>query len=134
MARWDDLHRAIEAKDSEGAERIWLELVESDPDAIDRFVAASQRLAAQQGGKREAGILLWMLAESLKEKKKDRELVRVLGQLARTGPDDGSIRTALLEAARRAYADRSDLEGLLEKSGVAHGPSAELAAQCTALE
>jgi transcription elongation factor GreA len=134
MARWDDLHRAIEAKDSEGAERIWLELIESDPEAIDRFLTASRAMAAQQGGKREAGILLWMLAESLKEKGKDRVLVRVLGQLARTGPDDGSIRTGLIEACRRAYPERADLEGLLEKSGVLHGPTPELATQADALE
>jgi transcription elongation factor GreA len=134
MARWDDLHRAIEAKDTEAAERLWLELMESESASVDPFLAAAKRLAAQQGGKREAGILLWMLAESLKEKGRERDLVRVLGQLAHTGPDDGSIRTGLTEAVKRAYPGRADLDGLLEKSGVLHGPTAELASQCDTLE
>lgn len=133
-ARWDDLRRAIAAKDSEGAERIWLELIEADPTAVDRFLAAAKDVAAQQGGKRQAGLLLWMLADALKEKGHDRPLIQVLCVLAGMGPDDGTLRTALTEAAQRAYSGRSDLEALLEKSAVKGGPATELATQAQALE
>jgi transcription elongation GreA/GreB family factor len=133
-ARWDDLRRAIAAKDTDGAERIWLELLETDLTNVDRYFQAAQDVAAQQGGKREAGTLLWMLAESVKEKGLDRELVRVYGRLAATGPDDGKIRTGMIEAARRAYADRKDLESLLEKSGMLTGTAPELAEQVKSLE
>ncbi len=134
MALWDDLHRAIEAKDSEGTERIWLELLESDLDSIDRFLTTSDHLAAKSGGKRQAGILLWMLVESLKEKERYKELLRVYVQLTRMAPDDGTLREGLIEAARQAYDDRPDLDALLEKSGVQGGASVDLAAQAERLE
>jgi transcription elongation factor GreA len=133
-ARWDDLRRAVAAKDSEGAERIWLELIEAEPLAVDRFLAAGKEIAALQGGKRQAGLLLWMLADALKEKGRDRELIQVYSVLSTMGPDDGTLRTAMTEAAQRAYADRPDLAALLEKSGVQGGPTTELATQAPALE
>jgi len=134
MARWDDLHRAIEAKESESAERVWLELIETDSDAVDRFLDASRTLAGKPGGKRQGGILLWMLAEALKEKGADRELIAVLAQLAGMGPDDGAVREGLVEAARRACPDRADLDALLEKSGVVGGSPEALAVQARTLD
>ena len=133
MARWDDLHRAIEAKDTEGAERIWLELLETDLGAVDRFVSAARVLAEHSGGKRQGGILLWMLAESLKEKDRHRELIDVYVALSRMGPDDGTVRQGLVDAARRAYPERSDLDGLLEKSGLLGGEAPDLGRQAEAL-
>jgi transcription elongation GreA/GreB family factor len=133
-ARWDDLRRAIAAKDAEGAERIWLELIESQSGALDKLLAAAKEASLQQGGKRQAGLLLWMLAESLKEKGRDKDLIQVYCLLAGMGPDDGTLRTALIEAARRAHAGRSDLEGLLEKSGVLNGAATELGTQAQVLE
>ena len=50
MARWDDLHRAIEARDTESAERVWLELLETDLEHVDRFLDAAGRLAGKSGG------------------------------------------------------------------------------------
>ena len=67
MARWDDLRRAILAKDTEGAERIWLELLESGPGDLPRFEEAANLVSKQPGGKRQAGVLLWLLVDSLKE-------------------------------------------------------------------
>ena len=54
MARWDDLRRAILAKDTDGTERIWLELVEADPQDPTPFLEASDLAAKQPGGKRFA--------------------------------------------------------------------------------
>ena len=133
MARWDDLHRAIEAKDPESAERVWLELVETDLDAVDRFLDASRNLAGKPGGKRQGGILLWMLAEALKQNGKDRELIAVLAQLAGMGPDDGTVRQGLIDAARRAYPDRADLDALLDKSGVVGGSPEGMSEQAKTL-
>ena len=36
--RWDELERAIRAKDSVAAERLWLELLEQDPGNVDGFL------------------------------------------------------------------------------------------------
>ena len=52
--RWDELERSIRAKDSEAAERIWLELVEQDSGNIDGFLKAADgspqpRLATTRG-------------------------------------------------------------------------------------
>src|SRR5262245_21492809 len=133
-ARWDDLRRAVAAKDSEGAERIWLELIEAEPTSVDRFLASAKEIAALQGGKRQAGLLLWMLADALKEKGRDRELIQVYSVLSTLGPDDGTLRTALTEAAQRAHADRPDLTALLEKSGVPGGAPTDLSTQAPALD
>jgi|GEM_PF-173848 len=133
-ARWDDLRRATAAKDGEGAERIWLELIDSQSESLDKLLFAAKESSLHQGGKRQAGLLLWMLAESLKEKGRDKDLIQVHCLLATMGPDDGTLRTALIEAARRAHAGRSDLEVLLEKSGVLNGPTTELATQAQILE
>ncbi len=133
MARWDDLHRAIEAKDHESAERVWLELIETDLDAVDRFLDAARTLAGISGGKRQGGILLWMLAEALKEQGRDRELIATYSQLASMGPDDGTVRQGMIDAARRVWPERSDLDGLLEKSGVVGGAPEAMAQQAETL-
>jgi transcription elongation factor GreA len=133
-SRWDDLHRAIEARDSEGTERLWLDLVETDAGDVEPFLHAAKRIAEQQGGKRESGLLLWMLAESLKEGGRHRPLIHVYCQLARTAPDDGTLRAALIEAARAAYPQRTDLDALLEKSGVIGGQAPKFAEEAETLE
>lgn len=134
MARWDDLLRAIHAKDDEGAEPIWLELLESDLDHVPSFLDAAGKIAVRQGGKRQASLLLMMLLEALKQNGRDRDAVRVCTRLAALAPDDGSVREELIEAARRAHADRVDLDDLLEKSGVVGGAGPEFAEQAARLE
>ncbi len=134
MARWDDLHRAIAARDHEGAERIWLELLETDLESLPRLLEASRAMAGHSGGKRQAGLLLWMLAETLKEKGRAKDLIPVYVHLARMGPDDGTVRTGLVAAAREAYGERADLEGLLEKSGMAGGENQNLPVEAERLE
>jgi len=47
---------------------VWMELLETDLGAVDVFLDAARTLAKQPGGRRESGILLWMLAEATKEK------------------------------------------------------------------
>ena len=133
-ARWDELERAIRAKDGEAAERVWLELIEQDPDAVDAFLKAAEGIMERAGGRRQAGVLLWMLAGSLKDRGADRDLVRVYVRLARVAPDDGTLRTAIVEAVRRGWAARADVEALLERSGVVGGAPTELAKQSEALE
>jgi transcription elongation factor GreA len=133
-ARWDELERAIRAKDGEAAERVWLELIEQDPANVDGFLKAAEGIMERAGGRRQAGVLLWMLAGALKDRGEDRDLVRVYVRLARTAPDDGTLRTAIVEAVRKGWAGRADVEALLEKSGVVGGVATELAKQAEALE
>ncbi|MHC5010779.1 MAG: transcription elongation factor GreA [Planctomycetota bacterium] len=134
MARWNDLHRALEAGDLEGAEPIWLELIESDLDSIAPYLDAADRMSRRQGGKRQASMLLWILAESLKEKERHRDLIGVYAAIAAMAPDDGTLRTALQEAARNAFPEREDLDTLLEKSGVDGGEASDLAVQARKLD
>jgi transcription elongation GreA/GreB family factor len=133
-ARWDELERAIRAKDGEAAERVWLELIEQDPGNVDAFLKAAEGVMERAGGRRQAGVLLWMLAGALKDRGEDRDLVRVYVRLARTAPDDGTLRTSIVEAVRRGWADRGDVEALLEKSGVVGGAPTDLSKQAEALE
>ena len=132
--RWDELERAIRAKDSEAAERLWLELLEQDPGNVDGFLKGADGISERAGGRRQAGVLLWMVAGALKDKGRDRDLVRLFCRLARIAPDDGTLRQALIEAVRAGYAERSDVEALLDKSGVVGGAAPELAKQAEALE
>lgn len=141
--RWDELERAIRAKDSDAAERLWLELLERDPGHVDGFLQAANGIAEKAGGRRQAGVLLWMVAGALKDGRKGdpeadrtraRDLVRVYVRLARIAPDDGTLRTALADATRAAFATRADVEALLERSGVVGGPTTELASQAEALD
>jgi transcription elongation factor GreA len=133
-SRWDELERAIRGKDSDAAERLWLELLEQDPGNVDGFLKAADGIAERAGGRRQAGVLLWMVAGALKDKGRDKDLVRLYARLAKIAPDDGTLRTALTEAVRRGYEGRSDVEALLERSGVVGGTPAELAKQAEALE
>jgi len=132
--RWDELERSIRAKDSEAAERIWLELVEQDSGNIDGFLKAADGIAEKAGGRRQAGVLLWMVAGALKDKGRDRDLFRLHARLAKIAPDDGTLRQAMTEAVRRGWAGRADLDALLDRSGVVGGTASELAKQAEALE
>ena len=126
-SRWDELERAIRAKDSDAAERLWLELLERDSGNVDGFLKAADGIAEKAGGRRQAGVLLWMVAGALKDKNRDRDLVRLYVRLAKIAPDDGTLRTAGADATRKAYATRADVEALLDKSGVVGGTASELA-------
>lgn len=132
--RWDELERAIRSKDSEAAERLWLELLEQDGGNVEGFLKASDGIAEKAGGRRQAGVLLWMVAGALKDKSRDRDLVRLYVRLARVAPDDGTLRQALTDAVRAGYAGRADVDALLEKSGVVGGTASELAKQAETLE
>jgi transcription elongation factor GreA len=133
-ARWDELERAIRAKDGEAAERVWLELIEQDPGNVEAFLKAAEGIMERAGGRRQAGVLLWMLVGSLKDRGEKRDLVRVYVRLARVAPDDGTLRAAILEAVREGWAGRADVEALLEKSGIVGGVPTDLAKQAEALE
>lgn len=132
--RWDELERAIRARDGEAAERVWLELLEQDSSNVDGFLKAADGIAEKAGGRRQAGVLLWMVAGALKDKGRDKDLVRLYARLARVAPDDGTLRQSIVEAVHRGYADRPDVEALLEKSGVVGGSATDLAKQAEALE
>jgi transcription elongation factor GreA len=133
-SRWDELERAIRAKDSDAAERVWLELIEHDPANVEGFLKGADGIAERAGGRRQAGVLLWMVAGALKDKGRDRELVRLYSRLSKIAPDDGTLRQALTDAVRRGYAGRADVEQLLERSGVVNGVPTDLAKQAESLE
>ena len=133
-SRWDELERAIRAKDSDAAERLWLELLEHDSGNVEGFLKAADGIAEKAGGRRQAGVLLWMVAGALKDKGRDKDLVRLYVRLAKIAPDDGTLRQATVDAVRRGYAGRPDLEQLLDKSGVVGGAASELAKQAESLE
>ncbi len=132
--RWDELERAIRAHDGDAAERAWLELLEQDLGNVDGFLKAADGIAEKAGGRRQAGVLLWMVAGALKDKGRDKDLVRLYVRLAKVAPDDGTLRASLVDAVRRGYAGRADLEALLERSGVVGGEATELPRQAEALE
>ncbi len=134
MARWDDLRRAILARDTDAVERIWFELLEADPRDPVPFIEAADMAAKQQGGKRLAGSLLGLLGDHLKGKERWDALLAVLGRISGYSPDDGTLRNEVLETAQKAHPDRGDLEVLLEKSGVRGGPNADLESHVKSLE
>jgi transcription elongation factor GreA len=134
MARWDDLRRAILAKDTDGTERIWLELVEADPQDPTPFLEASDLAAKQPGGKRFASSLLGLLEDSFKKKEHWHGLLPIYGRISSYAPDEGAMREAVILAAQNAYPDRRDLETLLEKSQVRGGLASELKDQVESLQ
>lgn len=127
MGRWDDMRRAILAKDQDGTEQIWLELVEAGAQDLPRFLEMSRITAKQSGGKRQAGVLLWLLIDALKTQERWKDLVSVYRQLADTQPDDGTVRDETIAAVEKAYEGRADLELLMEKSSLRTGDIANLA-------
>lgn len=134
MARWDDLRRAVKARDIDGAERIWFELIEADPSNPVPFLEVADLMSRQTGGKREASSLLSILADALKEKGLHGCLLPVYARWASYVPDEGSLRNDALEAARKAWPERPDLEVLLEKSKLSGPPGADLSSQIGTLE
>jgi transcription elongation factor GreA len=126
MARWDDLRRAILARDIDAAERIWLELLEDGPRDPGPFLEMAALLSRQQGGKRDANTLLGLLADAYKQKERWKDLLPVYEQLSGTSPDDGTLRDAVVEAARGAHPDRQDLDTLIERSGLGKEPGPDL--------
>ena len=117
MARWDDLRRAIRANDVDGAERVWFDLIDSDPTDPTPFIDAADQWSRQPGGKRQATAFLMLLVDAFKEKEKWAPLLRVYHALSKHSPDELTLRGDVLSAARTAYADRADLETLLSMSG-----------------
>jgi len=134
MSRWDDLRRAILARDTDGVERIWFELIEADPRDPVPFLEAADLAAKQTGGKRLAGSLLGLLGDHLKSKERWMALMAVDARLAGYAPDDGTLRAEVIEIAQKAHPGRGDLDVLLEKSGVRGGASSELNQQVKTLE
>jgi transcription elongation factor GreA len=134
MARWDDLRRAILARDTDATERIWFELLEANPTDPAPFIEAADLQSRQTGGKRLAGSLLGLLVDSFKEKERWGGLLPVFCRLAAFTPDDSALRTDVIEAAQKAYPDRSDLEVLFEHSQVLGGVPQALADQIRSLE
>lgn len=134
MARWDDLRRAVKARDIEGAERIWFELIEADPSDPTPFLEVADLMSRQTGGRREASSLLSILADALKERGLFAQLLPVYTRWATYQPDEGTLRADATEAARKAWSDRSDLEVLLEKSKLAGPSGQDLPAQIQTLE
>ena len=118
MARWQDLRRAIRNKDAEGAERLWFELIEAGAEDVAPFLDAADLAARQPGGKRQAGVLLHLLVDALKERGRHAALLPVYAGIARQGSDDGTLRQSALEAVRLAHGDRKDLDTLIEQSGL----------------
>ena len=92
MARWDDLRRAITAKDTDAIERIWFELLEADPSDPSPFLEMADLQSRQTGGKRLAGSLLGLLADAFKTKEHWRQVLPVLSKLASISPEEGTIR------------------------------------------
>ena len=125
MARWDELRprdrarRTARPPSGSGSSSS-----SSDPDARRPVPRRPPTGSRRRPGRQAPGGRAPVDARrALKDKGRDRELVRVLRPArARSGPDDGTLRTALHRGRRGARTpDRSDLEALLEKSGVAGG-------------
>ncbi|MDF1702651.1 MAG: GreA/GreB family elongation factor [Planctomycetota bacterium] len=134
MARWDDLRRAITARDTDATERIWFELLEANPQDPSPFLELADLQSRQTGGKRLAGSLLGLLVDDLKSKERWQPLLPVLAKLATISPDEGSLRSDAVEAAQKAAPERTDLDHLLDQSGVQGGGTASLADQIRMLE
>jgi transcription elongation factor GreA len=134
MARWDDLRRAILARDSDAVERIWFELLEADPKDPQPFLEAADLQARQTGGKRFASSLLGLLVDAFREHERWFPLIPVYARLAAYAADEGDLRTAVIEAAGKAYPDRRDLDVLLEKSQVQGGTPQGLESQIELLQ
>ncbi len=134
MARWDDLRRAITARDTDATERIWFELLEADPKDPAPFLECADLQSRQPGGRRLAGSLLGLLVDAFKSKERWSALLPVLSKIAAIGPEEGSLRSDAIEAAEKAYPERSDLPVLVEASGLQGGNPAELASQIRMLE
>ena len=86
MARWDDLRRAITARDTDAIERIWFELLEANPSDPAPFLELADLQSRQTGGKRLAGSLLGLLVDSFKGKEQWLPLLPVLSKLASISP------------------------------------------------
>lgn len=134
MARWDDIRRAILARDQDGTERIWLELLEAGTLDVPRFLDAAKLLSRQQGGKRQAGALLWLLVEGLEKGERPRDILGVLRVVGEMNPDDATVRERAIAAANAGWADREDLEVLIDRSEVKAGPTDKLPDAIHALE
>ena len=100
MARWDDLRRAILAKDTDGTERIWFELIEADPTDPGPFLDAADLAAKQTGGKRFASSLIGLLEDAFKQKEHWNGLLPIYARLSSYSSDDGTLREAVLDAAQ----------------------------------
>lgn len=106
-------------KQHEELESTWLELIETDA-SLDKLLELAG-LAAKHASKSQAAVLLSVLAEDLKGKRRTKDQLRVLREQAELTPDDSALVLELVAGLKKVYADVTDFEQLLHKSGLGYG-------------
>lgn len=109
----------LSRKQHEELESTWLELIETDA-SLDELLELAG-LAAKHASKSQAAVLLSVLAEGLKGRRKAKDQLRVLRAQVELTPDDSALVLELVSCLKKVHADVADFEQLLHKSGLGYG-------------
>jgi transcription elongation factor GreA len=107
---------AIQAKDFDAVEEIWLELADLIPDQLEYFLGIAAELARKRE-KARAGELLQLLLPYY-ESGSPESLLRLLRRIADLMPRDERMRAETQRVYRQLYGGRRDLSYLMEQSGL----------------
>jgi transcription elongation factor GreA-like protein/transcription elongation GreA/GreB family factor len=112
------MESAVQAKDFDAVEELWLELVEAIPAELDYFLHLASELQ-QRREKSRAGELLQLLLPAWESDHPTPSLLKLIRRIAELQPRDRGVRGEVQRIYRTLYAGRRDLSLLMQQSGLA---------------
>ena len=100
-------------------ETTWLEMVETDVPSEQLLELVD--LTDRQVPRETMALMLQLLADSLREQKRYADEFAALRRQAVVAADDANLARTIATCVKRLYADISDIEQLLHKSGLGYG-------------
>lgn len=118
--RAQQFRELVERGELQGFEDLWMETLDVAPADVQAFLAGIDALESQ-GLFDKVGLYLSMLTPVLLERELWSEALQALRKMAAIAPRERGLRHGLLTAYRSLYADKANLEALLELAGVTEG-------------
>ncbi len=109
----EDANALIHRKKFDDLEALWMEQIERDPSDVEAFLAAGKALRKAEQ-RTQSDTLLGLLSDALKERKLWLQRLQVLKEIGRLSKHPATLRPAIEEALRKAYADHRSFSRLFQ--------------------
>lgn len=113
----EQLKQAMENKEYDKIEELWIELIELDYDDLDFFYSIASLLATNDE-KERASLLLILLSACFKEKGDFMQVLNILKKAAVFSPQNNTVRQELVNCYQMLLKDNPQKRELIDKSGI----------------